>query len=60
MYSAPQRVPRRTLASAPSQARGFTIHKYKRFWQVTDADGQLVCLTVYRRGAKEVVRRLTA
>ena len=60
MYQALQRVPRRKLASTASQPRGFTIHKYKRYWQVTDADGQLVCLTVYRRGAKEVVRRLTA
>lgn len=60
MYPALPRARRHSLASTPSQPRGFTIHKYKRFWQVTDADGQLVCLTVYRRGAKEVVRRLTA
>jgi hypothetical protein len=60
MYSVPPRGPRRKLAPSPTQSSGFTIHKHKRFWQVTDADGQLVCLTVYRRGAKEVVRRLSA
>ncbi|MGH7527469.1 MAG: hypothetical protein ACREMX_12295 [Gemmatimonadales bacterium] len=60
MYSVLPRVPRHKLALTPAQSSGFTIHKHKRFWQVTDADGQLVCLTVYRRGAKEVVRRLTA
>jgi hypothetical protein len=26
--------------------------------EVRDAAGELVCLTVYRRGAREVVRRL--
>jgi hypothetical protein len=35
------------------------IAKYGRFWAVLDADGVLVCLTVYRKGAKEVVNRLT-
>jgi hypothetical protein len=29
-----------------------------RFWEVIDPWGQLVCLTVYKRGALEVVRRL--
>jgi hypothetical protein len=29
-------------------------------WQVFDPAGDLVCLTVYKRGAEEVVRRLTA
>ena len=31
-----------------------------RDWPVIDPVGQLVCLTVYRRGAEEVVRRLGA
>ena len=35
------------------------IAKYGRFWAVFDADGVLVCLTVYRKGAQEVVKRLT-
>jgi hypothetical protein len=30
-----------------------------RWWEVRDPEGELVCLTVYRRGAREVVRRLT-
>ncbi len=60
MHTVTPRVPRRKLASSPTYSCGYTIQQHKRFWQVTDADGQLVCLTVYHRGAKEVVRRLTA
>jgi hypothetical protein len=29
-----------------------------RHWMVIDPQGELVCLTVYKRGAMEVVRRL--
>jgi len=36
-----------------------TITKWGRFWAVHDADGHLVCLTVYRKGAREVVYRLS-
>ncbi|HST61083.1 MAG TPA: hypothetical protein VLK84_20430 [Longimicrobium sp.] len=44
---------------APQQA-GYTIQKRKRsrHWMVIDPQGELVCLTVYKRGAVEVVRRL--
>ena len=49
-------------ARAPeAQAQGtYTIQKreYTRWWEVRDPAGELVCLTVYRRGAREVVRRL--
>lgn len=38
----------------------YTIGRRARFWEVVDAAGQLVCLTVYKRGAKEVVRRLSS
>jgi hypothetical protein len=31
-----------------------------RNWMVLDPQGQLVCLTVYKRGAMEVVRWLVA
>jgi hypothetical protein len=31
-----------------------------RWWEVRDPAGELVCLTVYKRGAVEVVRRLAA
>jgi hypothetical protein len=29
-------------------------------WEVRDPRGELVCVTVYKRGAVEVVRRLAA
>ena len=47
--------------SAPQQA-GYTIEKYdrSRHWMVIDPQGELVCLTVYKRAAMEVVRRLVA
>ena len=48
-----------SAAPAPQQP-GYTIRKRHRDWMVIDPQGQLVCLTVYRRGAEEVVRRLAA
>jgi hypothetical protein len=38
-----------------------TIERWQesRYWAVYDDDGDLVCVTVYKKGAKEVVRRLT-
>jgi hypothetical protein len=30
-----------------------------RYWAVIDTDGTLVCLCVYKRGALEVLRRLS-
>lgn len=36
------------------------IERYARFWAVYDAQAHLVCGCVYRKGAREVVRRLTA
>lgn len=38
----------------------YAVEKYGRYWAVRDAQRNLVCLTVYKRGATEVVRRLTA
>ncbi len=45
--------------TAPEQT-GYRIGRYKghRYWAVVDPAGTLVCLTVYKRGAEEVVRRL--
>jgi hypothetical protein len=43
---------------APQPQPGYTIRKKDRNWAVLDPQGQLVCLTVYKRGAVEVVRRL--
>ena len=41
--------------------RIMTITKHgRRLWRVLDDDGSLVCVTAYRKGAREVVRRLTA
>ena len=34
------------------------IKKYGRYFAVFDAHDALVCLCVYRKGAREVVRRL--
>jgi hypothetical protein len=56
------------IAGAGQQHRGIvrihiislTIRKKDRNWAVLDPQGQLVCLTVYKRGAVEVVRRLAA
>ena len=50
----------RTAAPAPQPAHGYTIRKRHRDWEVIDPQGELVCLTVYKRGATEVVRRLAA
>ena len=36
----------------------YRIVPYGRFWAVYTADGTLICVTVYKRGAQEVVRRL--
>ena len=36
----------------------YAIQRRGRYWQVIDVGGELVCLTVYKRGAQEVVRRL--
>lgn len=36
-----------------------TVRKYgDRYWAVYDAAGNLVCVTVYKKGAMEVIRRL--
>jgi hypothetical protein len=49
-------------APAAAAKPGFTIikQKHSRWWEVRDPDDELVCLTVYRKGAREVVRRLAA
>jgi hypothetical protein len=43
------------------RCRELHIRRYRRrFWAVYDGNGDLVCVTVYKRGAREVVRRLTS
>ena len=34
------------------------IQNYGRFFTVYDSAGELICVTVYRKGAREVVRRI--
>jgi hypothetical protein len=53
------RLPRRasTLTQIPSLG-GYVIQRHGRFWAVLDATETLICLTVYKRGAIEVMRRL--
>ena len=44
-----------------TEGQGMTITRHgRRLWRVLDDDGSLVAVTTYRKGAKEVVRRLTA
>ena len=38
---------------------GLIIRRYGRYWAVYDADETLVVVAVYRKGAAEVVKRLT-
>ena len=49
-----------SAAPDPQPQPGYTIRKRGRNWMVIDAQDELVCLTVYKRGAMEVVRRLAA
>lgn len=37
----------------------YAFARYGRFWAVYDPAGGLVCVTVYKKGAAEVVRRLS-
>jgi len=39
---------------------GMQVTPRGRFWAVHDHRGQLVCVTVYKKGAREVVRRLSS
>ncbi|HEX8321518.1 hypothetical protein [Longimicrobium sp.] len=54
----------RLPAAPPADPKpsGFVVAKYdgSRYWMVVDPEGKLVCVTVYKRGAVEVVRRLAA
>jgi hypothetical protein len=55
----PQRAPRKQGTRATYN--GYIIQRYRsyaRYWALYDSEGELVCLTVYRKGAEEVVRRL--
>ncbi len=47
-------------AAAANPVYAVIKQKKSRWWEVRDPEGELVCLTVYRKGAREVVRRLAA
>jgi hypothetical protein len=37
-----------------------TISKHGRFFALRDAEGELIAITVYKKGAREIIRRLDA
>ena len=49
-------------APVPAAHSAYKVVKREkdRWWEVRDPRGELVCVTVYKRGAVEVVRRLAA
>lgn len=47
------------MQADPMQTLGMQVTPRGRFWAVHDQHGQLVCVTVYKKGAREVVRRLS-
>ena len=51
-----------TAPATTEENTGYRVEKREdtRWWKVLDPAGELVCLTVYRRGAREVARRLNA
>jgi hypothetical protein len=54
---------KRQRDTKPEEARyrqdNYTIQRRNRCWEVRDPAGDLVCLTVYKCGAQEVVRRIS-
>jgi hypothetical protein len=46
-----------TPEAAAKPSYTITKQKHSCWWEVRDLHGELVCLTVYRKGAREVVRR---
>jgi len=47
-----------SLTQAPPTNNVYVIRKHGRAFAVYDPSGMLVCLVVYLKGAREVVRRL--
>lgn len=46
------------MESGKGDTGASSIRRYGHFWAAYDDAGQLVCVTVYKKGAAEVVRRL--
>ena len=52
---------RKQTTEAPAAAQPqpeYQIVRHSRSWKVIDPEGELVCITLYRKGAREVIRRL--
>ena len=51
-----------TAAPDAPEPAGYRIvkQKHSRYFEVRDPADELVCITVYKKGAAEVVRRLAA
>ncbi|MFL5540634.1 MAG: hypothetical protein ACJ8J0_16710 [Longimicrobiaceae bacterium] len=47
-------------AAATKPACTISKQKHSCWWEVRDPDAELVCLTMYRKGAREGVRWLAA
>jgi hypothetical protein len=49
-----------TVPANTGENTGFRVEKREgtQWWKVLDPAGELVCLTVFRRGAREVAHRL--
>jgi hypothetical protein len=50
---------RQDRGATARQQLTYTIERRDRHWEVRDPAGELVCLTVYKCGAREVVRRIS-
>jgi hypothetical protein len=49
----------RNTGAAPATFRIIKQRK-SRYWEVRDPQDEMVCITVYKKGAAEVIRRLAA
>ena len=49
-----------TLPPSEGETTTMRVERYgkSRYWAVRDAEGMMVCVCVYKRGALEVMRRL--
>jgi len=45
---------------APPATFRIIKQRHSRYWEVRDPLNELVCITVYKKGAAEVVRQLAA
>ena len=53
-----QRFSENATAQLDEEPSRLSIRKYGRYWALYDAQGTLIAVTVYKRGALEVVRRI--